>query len=331
MAIGIGRRHFVAALGGVAAAWPLAARAQQTALPVVGFLSGRSAKDSAANVVAFRRGLEEAGYVEGKNVSIEYRWADGEYDRLPSLASDLVRRSVAVIATTGGTESGLAAKQATAAIPIVFLVATNPIELGLVDSYNRPSGNVTGVSFLIGELTGKRIELLHELVPQAAVIGTVVNPSYPDTKFQIRDAQAAANALGAKLIVVQASIDDEINAAFDTLAQKRVAALIVGSSPFFNSRPQRFVSLAARNAVPAIYALREFTALGGLMSYGASITDAHRQIGLYAAQILKGNKPADLPVQQAVKFEFVINLKTAKGLGITIPSGLLSITDEVIE
>jgi putative ABC transport system substrate-binding protein len=326
------RREFILGGGATAAApWAIGARAQQPAIPVIGFLSGRSANDSTANVAAFRRGLADAGFVEGHNIAIEYRWADGRYDRLPSLAAELVRISVSIIVTTGGTASALAAKHVSNIIPVIFLVAFDPVELGLVASHNRPGGNVTGVSFLVGELTAKRFELLRELAPRAELIGLIINPDYPDTKLQLLDAQAAVSALGRRLAVFKARTDNEIDAAFEAVGQQRVGGIVVGSDPFFNSRAVRIAALANREAVPAIYPLREYVAAGGLMSYGTSITEAHRQVADYVGRILKAEKPADLPVQQSTKVELIINLGTAKALGLDVPMSLLMRVDEVIE
>jgi putative tryptophan/tyrosine transport system substrate-binding protein len=329
---GMGRREFVALLGGAAAAWPLTTRAQQAAMPVVGFLNGASPGTFTNNVAAFHQGLKEGGFVEGRNVGVEYRWAEGQYDRLPQLADDLVRRGITVIAATGGAgESDLSVRFATSTTPFVFLTAGDPVKRGLVASLNRPGGHVTGISFFLNSLGPKRLELLRELVPDADLIGVLINPNFADAEIILTDAESAARALGRQLIVLNASTDREIEAAFATLIQRRVGALQVTPDPFLLSRRALLVELAARHNVPAIYQLRDFVTAGGLISYGTSITDAYRQVGIYVAQILKGTKPSDLPVLQPTKFELVINLKTAKSLGLTVPQILLVAADEVIE
>ena len=323
------RRKFFTLLGGVAVTRPLGAIAQQPVMPVIGFLSSRSANDSALQVDAFRGGLREAGYVEGQEVGIDYRWADGQYDRLPGLAADLVGRRVAVI-FAGGPASH-AAKAATTAIPIVFVTGEDPIKFGLVASLNRPGGNVTGVNTFNAILGLKRFELLHELVPKAAITGLLVNPRFPSAASETSEMQAAADTAGRDLIILNASTESQIDAAFATIVQQRIDALVVTGDPFFVSRRDKVVALAARYAVPTMYVQREFAAAGGLIAYGTNLTDAYRQAGIYVAQILKGAKPADLPVLQPTKFELLINLKAAAALGLTIPPALLAGADEVIE
>jgi putative ABC transport system substrate-binding protein len=295
----------------------------------IGFLSSRSANDSALQVAAFRQALNEAGYVEGENVAVDYRWADGQYDRLPELAADLVDRQVAVIFASG--PAAHAAKAATTAIPIVFVSGEDPIKFGLVGSLNRPGGNITGVSTFNAVLASKRFELLHEMVPNAAVMALLVNPHFPSAGSEIGETEAAARAVARKLIILDASTESEIDAAFETLVQQRIGALVVTGDPFFVSRRDKIVALTAQHALPTIYVQREFVAAGGLIGYGTSLIDAYRQAGIYAGRILKGAKPADLPVMRPTKFELVINLKTAKALGLVVPEKLLAIADEVIE
>jgi putative ABC transport system substrate-binding protein len=322
------RREFITLLGG-AAAWPLTARAQQTML--VGFLSPGSPEPSSFLVAAFREGLKEASYIEGKNVSIEYRWARGHYDQLESLAADLVGRRVAVIAATGGTISAQAAKAATSTIPIVFNVGDDPIKSGLVASFNRPGGNITGVNTLSPTLETKRLGLLRELVPGTAIVAVLLNSTNPDVGAQRLDINTAATALGQELRFFYASNESDLDAAFESLLQRRAGALLVGNDVFFTNRREQIVALEVRHAIPTIYAFRQFAESGGLMSYSTNLIEVYRQIGVYVGRVLKGEKPADLPVVQPTKFELVINLKTAKALGLTVPDKLLALADEVIE
>jgi putative tryptophan/tyrosine transport system substrate-binding protein len=323
------RRHFIAGLGS-AAAWPLAARAQQGALPVVGHLHTQSTDDYKIEITVFLRGLKETGYVEGQNVAVEYWYADNQIDRLPALAADLVRRRVAVI-LADGTASALAAKAATTTIPIVFVTGGDPVALGLVASLNRPGGNITGSTRLTSELAPKRLQLVRELMPNAALFGVLAEPAVPDTLSIIADLQAAARTLGLQLVVVNASTDRDLETAFATFSQQQVGAVLVGGSNFYNRHMEQLVALAFRHALPAMFTYREFALAGGLMSYGSSLGNNYHQAGIYAGRILKGDKPADLPVQQVTKLDLVINLKTAKALGLTIPETLLATADEVIQ
>jgi putative tryptophan/tyrosine transport system substrate-binding protein len=324
------RREFMTLLIGTAT-WPIVARGQQPSIPVIGYLSSRSPDESRHLVEAFRNGLKAGGYVEGQNVAIEYRWGEGQYGRLPALAADLVRRDVAVLVTTGGEPSVLAAKAATSAIPIVFTVGGDPVKLGLVASLNRPGGNATGVSLLTTAPEAKRLGLLKELVPDAAVFGVLINPNYQEAEAQSREVQEAGRALGRRIQIANAGSDQELGTAFAALVEQRAAALLVAADPFFDTRRERIVALAAEFKLPAIYQFRDYAVAGGLMSYGISISDGYRQVGIYTGQILKGAKPADLPIHQSIKFECVINLKTAKTFGLQISDNLLSLADEVIE
>lgn len=330
MAIGIRRRHFISALGGAVFAWPLSARAQRPTMPMIGFLSSGSQRTFGDQVAAFRLSLKEAGYVEGQNVAIEYRWADDQYDRLSTMADELVGRAVAVLVASGGTVAARAAKAATASIPIVFITADDPVAAGLVTSLNRPGGNSTGISFISGLLSAKNIELLREVVPTAKLIAVLVNPNSPGTEVQLKDTQDAANTIGVKILVLKASTEHDIDSAFTTLQNEHADALVVVADPLFTCN--LVVPIAARHtAVPTVYFFRECVKAGGLMSYGTSLNDAYLQLGTYVGRILNGEKPADLPVVQPTKFEFVINIKTAKALGLSVPPTLLAITDEVIE
>jgi putative ABC transport system substrate-binding protein len=330
MAIEIARREFIGALAG-AAAWPLAVRAQQAAMPAVGFLNSGSRISFAHLTNSFLQGLKEAGYIEGQNVAIEYRWAEGRFDQLPVLAADLVNRQVSVIAATGGEQSAVAAKAATTSIPIVFTAGGDPVRQGLVASLNRPGGNLTGMFFLTGAIESKRLGLLRELVRNSAIIGVLLNPGSPAAELELRDIPDAARGIGQKIMIVEAGSERGIDAAFATLVQRQIGALLVASDPLFSNRRDQIVALAARYSLPTMYYLREFAAAGGLMSYGASLVDAFRQLGVYTGRILNGEKPADLPVMQPAKFELVLNLKTAATLGLQIPDKLLALADEVIE
>jgi putative tryptophan/tyrosine transport system substrate-binding protein len=324
------RRDFIAGLGG-AVAWPFAVRAQQRAMPVIGFLDAGSADAAAHYAAAFRKGLSETGYVVGKDVAIEYRWAEGRFDRLPALVADLVRRQVAVIVAGGGAPAALAAKAATTTIPIVFLIGDDPVNFGLVPSLNRPGGNITGESAQNVELGPKRLELLHEVVPAATTLALLVNPTNPNAETLSRDLHAAARTLGLQLQVLHASTEREIDTVFATLPQLQAGGLTIGHDAFFNSQNERLAALALGHAMPTIYQFREFAAAGGLISYGTDLADTYHQGGVYAGRILKGEKPGDLPVLQPTKFKLVINLKTAKALGLTIPETLLATADEVIQ
>ena len=325
------RREFITLLGGAAAAWPRAARAQQQTVPVVGLLYPGAPETSAAYVAGFRKGLSEAGYDEGRNVTIEYRYGGGQYDRLPELAADLVRRRVAVIATPGNMQGSLAAKAATTTIPVVFSGGVDPVQMGLVASFNRPGGNVTGVSTMSVELGPKRLGLVHELLPAAARFAVLINPEYPQTESIVKDMQAAAVAIGRQIDVLSAATIREIDAAFAKAAQMRTNALVVSPDNLFNTRRVQLTTLASRHGVPTIYWLREFVEIGGLISYGASETGNFRQVGIYVGRILKGEKPVDLPVMRPTKFELVINLQTARTLDIEVPPTLLALADEVID
>src|SRR5262249_46135690 len=323
------RREFITLLGGAAAAWPLVARAQQAVVPVIGFLDPTSPDTFAPRLLGFRQGLKETGYVEGENVAIVYRFAENQVDRLPELAADLIRRQVAVIATLAN--GALAAKAATTTIPIVFSVAEDPVKVGLIASLARPGGNLTGINFLSAELTAKRLELVRELVPAVTRISVLVNPTGPNSESTLRDAQSAVRAIGVEIQVLNASTSREINVAFETFVRERPDALFVDIDPFFTSRRVQLVHLASHHRVPATYPGRQFTEVGGLMSYGANIAGAYHQMGVYVGRILKGEKPADLPVMQSSKFELVINAETAQMLGLTVPPTLLARADEVIE
>jgi putative ABC transport system substrate-binding protein len=325
------RREFITLIGGAAVTWPLTARAQQRAMSMIGFLSSRSPGESAGVVAAFRQGLGEAGFVEGQNLAIAFRWAEGRYDRLPALAAELVDLRVVALFAAGGPPSALAAKAATSTVPVVFSAVNDPVRLGLVPSLNRPSGNITGMSFLNSEIIGKSAQLLKETVPAVAAIAYLVNPSSPSAEVYTKEAPAIARALGIRVPVLDASTEHDLDEAFASLGKIGADALVVPAEPFFDSQRDRIVALAARHALPAIYGLREYAVAGGLMSYGASLPDAYRQGGIYVGRILKGDKPADLPVMQPTKFDLVLNLKTSKALGLTVPDRLLALADEVIE
>ena len=324
------RREFITLIGG-AAAWPLAARAQERALPVIGFMSARSPAEAASDLAAFRQGLGQAGYLEGKNVTLEYRWAEGHYDRFPALAADLVARQVAVIAAVGGEPSGLAAKAATSTIPIVCTLGGDAVEAGLVPRLNRPGGNITGVSIIGPEMGPKRVELAHQLVPDGKAVAALVNPKYPLALTEARDMQAAANSLGLQLTALDASTESEIDVAFAALARHKMDVLLINTDPFLLGQREQIVQLVARNNLPTIYFLRDFVDAGGLMSYGPKVANSYRQAGIYVGRILKGEKPGELPVVQPTRFDLVINLRTARTLGLEIPTVLLVRADEVIE
>jgi putative ABC transport system substrate-binding protein len=324
------RREFIRLLGGATAGWPFSVRAQQAVRPVIGFLSARSPDDTGPVLQAFLKGLGEAGFFDGQNVTIEYRWARGDYSRLPAFAAEFVQRRVNVLATTGGEPSALAAKQATSTIPIVF-VAGDPVKVGLVESLNRPGGNATGSYIATSEMEQKRLSLLHELTPGVSLIGVLLNPNFVNAARQLPELEQAARMIGWRLVVAKASNDEELNAAFALLVQQGIGALQVATDPYFDTRRDRIIAFAAQNRLPAVYQFREYALAGGLVSYAPSITEAYRQAGNYTGRILKGEKPADLPVLQPTKFDFVINLKTAKALGLTVPFGLLNAADEVIE
>jgi putative ABC transport system substrate-binding protein len=325
------RREFITLLGGAAATLPLAARAQQPAMPLIGFMSGRSPEDSAYLVAAFRQGLGETGFAEGQNVAIEFRWANGQYDRLPALAADLVSHRVTVLVGVGGDVSAVAAKRATAMIPVVFGMGSDPIKAGLIESLNRPGGNATGFTLLTNEMEPKRLGLLRDLVPQASVFGVLVNPKFPPAIHELKDLEEAARTIRQKLFVANASSDVELESGLASLLEHQISGLLVNPDPYFDTRRERIIAFAAQHRIPTIYQFREYADSGGLISYGPSITDSYRQAGIYVGRILKGAKPADLPVVQPTKFELVINLKTAKGLGIKISDNVLSLADEVIE
>jgi putative ABC transport system substrate-binding protein len=325
------RREFITLLGGAAALWPLAARAQQPAIPVIGFIHILSPETVPRFVPAFQQGLKEVGYVEGQNLAVEYRWAQGRYDRLPGLVADLVRRQVAVLAATGGDPSPQIAKAATQTIPIVFTANTDPVAQGLVTSLNRPGGNVTGVTIFGPAAVTKRLQLLRDLMPQVVAIAYLMNPNNPNTEVELQAAQTAARSLGLQMLVLKAGTERELDTALATTVQQRAGALLVASDTFFVGRREQMVTFAARHQIPAIYYLREFAEVGGLMTYGNSLPDVYRHVGVYVGRILKGEKPGELPVMQSTKFELVINLKTAKALGLEVPPMLLARADEVIE
>jgi putative tryptophan/tyrosine transport system substrate-binding protein len=325
------RRDFIKVIAGSAAAWPLAVRAQQPSMPVIGFLNTLSPESIPRWITAFHQGLKETGFVEGQNVAIEYRWAEGRYNRLPELAAELVRRQVAVIAATGGEPSPQSAKAATQTIPIVFTANGDPVREGLVASLNRPGGNVTGITIFGSAAVTKRVQLIHELIPKAATIAYLINPNHPSGEIEMQAAQTSARSFGREMLVFKASNERELDAAFTTMAQQKAGALVVASDPFFFLRRDQLASLAAGHELPAIYYVPEFVRAGGLMAYGNSVPDVYRLVGVYIGRILKGEKPADLPVFQSSKFEFVINLQTARNLGLEVPNTIQLLADEVVE
>ena len=327
----IRRREFIALFGGAAVAWPLAARTQQVGIPTIGWLSARSPDEAANTVAAFQRGLNSAGYIVGRNVAMEYRWAGGQYDRLPAMARELVNRQVAVIVAVGAASSWTAAKSASSTVPIVFGGGADPVRLGVVASLNRPGGNATGINYLLNSLASKLLQIVDELIPRGEPIAALINSDNPNAANDVQDMQEATQAIGRQIKVMHATTEREIDAAFQQVVNERIGALVVGSDGFFFSQRDRLVGLAARHKLPAIYFGREFVAAGGLMSYGSDLADGYRQVGIYAGRILKGEKPADLPVIQSSKFELLINLKTARTLGVAVPTTLLAIADEVIE
>ena len=323
------RREFITLIVGAVAQWSRAARAQ--ALPVIGFVSSRSSADSRYAVSAFRKGLTESGYTEGQNLKIEFRWAEGKYGRLPALVNDLIAQGINVLVAVGGEPSAFAAKAATSTVPIVFTTGGDPVKAGLVTSLNRPGGNATGISLLTTAPETKRLGLLHEIVPKATLIGVLINPNYAEAENQTREVQDAAHSIGQRIRISKAGTDEELESAFAAFIEQRIEALLVCSDPFFDTRRDRIIAFAAQSRIPAIYQFREYAVAGGLMSYGISLTEGYRQVGIYAGQILKGTKPAELPIQQSIKFEFVINAKTAKALGLEVPPTVLARADEVIE
>jgi len=325
------RRREAIRLVGSAAAWPLAAWGQQAAVPAIGFMSGRSPADSAYLVDAFRQGLRETGYLEGETISVEYRWADGDYDRLPGFASDLLGRNVLVLVAVGGDPSAVAAKQATSTVPIVFGMGGDPVKAGLVASFNRPGGNATGFTLLTNQMEPKRVGLLHELVPSVSLSGALINPSFPPAARQLEDIENATRSINQSLFVARAVNDAELEAAFASFVEQRVGAVLVTAAPFFDTRSRQIIALAAKHTLPAMYQFRQYAVAGGLISYGPSITDSYKQAGVYAGRILRGAKPGDLPVLQPTKFEMVINLKTANALGLAIPNTMQLLADEVVE